>query len=73
MWKKAELIKVFKKISSPETDSPLHEVCKWCGWYQKLETKSLFGSRVRRPHKNCPRCGCPTRIIADEILYGCAL
>jgi 5-methylcytosine-specific restriction endonuclease McrA len=73
MWKKAELSKVLKRVSAPETESPLHEVCKWCGWYQKLEVKTLLGTRVKRPHKNCPNCGCPTTILADEIVYTCAV
>ncbi|MHA1208851.1 MAG: hypothetical protein ACTSSA_05545 [Candidatus Freyarchaeota archaeon] len=73
MWKKAELTKALKSIGAPETDSALHEICKWCGWYQKLEFKSLFGRRVKKPYISCPNCGCPTTIIPDEIVYACAV
>ena len=70
---KTELINILRKIESADVDSPLHEICRWCGWYQKLETKRLFGSHFKKPYKICPVCGCPTTIIPDEIVYACAL
>ncbi len=73
MWKKAELIKVLKRIGAPDTDSALSELCKWCNWYQKLEVRSIFRNRVKRTFKNCPRCGCPTTIIPEEVVYACAV
>ena len=73
MWRKAGLVKVLKRISAPDTDSTLFELCKWCTWYQVLEVKTLFGTRVKRPYKNCPNCGCPTTIIPDEIVCACGV
>jgi hypothetical protein len=52
MSKKAELVNVQKRIGSPESGSALFELCKWCTWYQKLEVKTLFGIRVKKPYKN---------------------
>ncbi|MFB0561164.1 MAG: hypothetical protein ACETWM_08105 [Candidatus Lokiarchaeia archaeon] len=73
MWKKSELIKVLKRIGTPDTESTLFELCKWCCWYQTLEVKTLFGSRVKKPFQNCPICGCPTTIIPNEIVYACGV
>lgn len=73
MWKKFGLIKVLKRISTPNTDSSLYELCKWCSWYQTLKVKTLFGTRIKKPYINCPICGCPTTIIPNEIVYACGV
>nr|MDO8079992.1 hypothetical protein [Candidatus Freyarchaeota archaeon] len=73
MSKKAEQVNVLKGISSPDTRHALFELCKWCTWYQKLEVKTLFGTHIKKPHKNCPNCNCPTTIIPDEIVCACGV
>jgi hypothetical protein len=73
MSKKVELVNVPKKIGSPDVSSALFELCKWCNWYQVLNVKTLLGTRVRKPYKYCPNCGCPTTIIPDEIVCTCAV
>lgn len=73
MFKKVEIVNVLKRISLPGTGSTLIELCKWCSWYQKLEIKTLFGTGIKKPYKNCPRCGCPTTIIPDEVVCACGV
>jgi hypothetical protein len=73
MFKKVELINGHKKISPPDTDYTLIELCKWCSWYQKLEFKTFFGTRFKKPYKNCPSCGCPTTIIHEEVVCTCGV
>jgi hypothetical protein len=73
MLKKVEMVSALKRISLPETGFTLIELCKWCGWYQKLEIKTLFGTRIKKPYKNCLRCGCPTTIIPDEVVCTCGV
>lgn len=73
MSKKVELVNVLKRINSPDTGSALFELCKWCGWYQVLEVKTLFRTRVKKPYKNCPNCDCPTTITPDKIVCTCGV
>ncbi|MEM2145533.1 MAG: hypothetical protein QW279_09240 [Candidatus Jordarchaeaceae archaeon] len=73
MFKKVEMVNVPKRISLLGMGSTLIELCKWCSWYQKLEIKPLFGTRIKKPYKNCPLCGCPTTIIPDEVVCACGV
>ena len=73
MSKTTEFLKVLEWNGFSSRYSALFELCKWCGWYQKLEVKTLLGTRVKRPYRNCPSCGCPTTITPDEIVYACGV
>lgn len=73
MRKEAGQVNVSKKTILTGKSYVLIEICRWCAWYQKLEVKKFFGIRIKKPYKNCPRCGCPTTIIPDEVVCACGV
>jgi hypothetical protein len=73
VFKKGGLITACKKAVSQGRGYVLIELCRWCAWYQKLVVKKFFGVSIKKPYKNCPRCGCPTTVITDDIVCACGV